>query len=528
MLRRGQFFAGRYYVLECLAQGGMGVVYAAKHAVTGERVALKVLWPKAIGSRAEAKNFQLEARVASMLGGEHIVRVLDAGFDEPLGAPFLAMELLRGHTLEALVRGRGSLAPAEVFWALRQVAEALDRAHGHVDSSGRPAPIVHRDLKPENLFLAERERGEPVVKVLDFGIAKVLSERQTLSQELRGTPLFMACEQIEGGALTPRVDLWALGLIAFYLMTGRYYWHSATKPDAGFAPLFNEVLRRPFEAPSERARAFGLAPPWPPAFDPWFLRCISRDPARRFASAGAALESLSAVLGVGAGRPIASLGPEHARAARETPTAAGTPSSLARLPGAPKASSAPPTTVIAERLTRPSTTSELGGSSHFIRSRRNRTKQRVLRGAWGAAGFVAGGVLTALALHAGLGPATRAPATPLASTELELEPVAAVPLSPAAALPSSEPAAPPQAEAPPQVEPAPPLGPADAPPPTNAASPNAVPKLARVSAPAPRRADRSVPSVRPDASGGRFALTGGVGSSAPASLPPELDIELSR
>ncbi len=330
MLRRGQTVAGRYCIERRIAQGGMGVVYAAEHLSTEERVALKVLWPHVLGSKAALENFQLEARIAARLGGEHIVRILDAGVDEALGLPYLAMELLRGQTLEAVVAERGRLGPAEAVWVMAQVARALDRAHGYVDRKGRLSPIVHRDLKPENLFLALPAGGRPTLKVLDFGVAKVLTQSQKSSQELRGTPLFMANEQIEGGVLTPQVDVWALGLIAYYMLTGRYYWRSASHPEGGLSPLFHEVLHRPIEAPGARARAQGLAPPWPAAFDAWFLRCVDRDPAARFASAGAAGEALSEALGVSEGRSLKGLEAAPAYAPSEP-----------ALPAAPAAPAAP-------------------------------------------------------------------------------------------------------------------------------------------------------------------------------------------
>jgi serine/threonine-protein kinase len=415
-------FAGRYFVGECLAQGGMGVVFAAKHVMTGEHVALKVLSPRTFGSKAAAKNFQLEARVASLLGGEHVVRILDAGFDEQIGAPFLAMELLHGRTLDALVRQQGPLAPAELLWALPQVAEALARAHGHVDRDGRPAPIVHRDLKPENLFLAERDRGGPIVKVLDFGIAKVLSERQTLSQELQGTPLFMASEQIEGGVLTTRVDIWALGLIAFYLLTGRHYWRCASKPEAGLTPLLNEVLRATLETPSERARSFGVTPSWGPAFDAWFFRCVDREPSRRFSSAISAILPLAEALGVEVGRAPTVLGPARARPSVEVPTPVGTRpvgprglrakvAKVAKVAKAAAGASAPKPALSQETITsvhqrlaprapRAPFGSDLGGFSNLPPTALARLQPR--RSTWGVFGFVAGGLLTALALRGGV------------------------------------------------------------------------------------------------------------------------------
>ncbi|HEU4410652.1 MAG TPA: protein kinase [Polyangiaceae bacterium] len=308
MLREGQLVASRYRIERRIAQGGMSAVFAAEHVATEERVALKVLFPHVLGSKSAVESFQLEARVTARIDSEHIVRILDAGFDEHLGLPFLAMELLRGMTLRALVRETGALSPAEALAVLRQVAKALDKAHGYVDRAGRPAPIVHRDLKPENLFVRAGEGGAAFVKVLDFGIAKVLSESQLHSHEVKGTPLFMAREQFSHGAVTPQLDVWALGLIAFYALAGRIYWLSGAQGVGGVGALLNEILVQPLAPPSERALALGLTPAWPVEFDAWFLRCLEPDPRNRFASAGVAVEALVEVFAAGAGLNEADIG----------------------------------------------------------------------------------------------------------------------------------------------------------------------------------------------------------------------------
>ncbi len=337
MLQAGQLFAGRYRVERFLAQGGMGVIYEAEHLATEERVALKVLWPQVLRSASAVEKFQLEARIAARIGSEHIVRILDAGYDGALAMPYLAMELLRGQTLQAVVNRHGPLARAEALLALRHVAKALDKAHTSVDREGRPAPIVHRDLKPDNLFVALRDEGEAVVKVLDFGIAKVLNQSQALSQEVRGTPRFMAYEQFTTGPVTPRLDVWALGLIVFYLLTGHNYWRAVgAGNENGLAPLLSEVLLTPLEPPSERAKALGVGARWPAAFDAWFFRCVNRDLDARFASAGEAARAFAEVLGGGVEPPAAELA-----AARTTLAAKGAPGPepppVAPAPGAPNA-----------------------------------------------------------------------------------------------------------------------------------------------------------------------------------------------
>src|SRR5262249_20605287 len=146
---------------------------------------------------------------------------------------------------------------AQVVAYVRQVASALDKAHGYVDRDGARRPIVHRDLKPENLFLTHRETGEPVVKILDFGIAKVLSDSTKVSQEVRGTPLYMAYEQATAGHISPQTDIWALGLVTFYLLTARCYWRTANSPEASLTQLFGEVLSLPIDPASQRAREIG-------------------------------------------------------------------------------------------------------------------------------------------------------------------------------------------------------------------------------------------------------------------------------
>jgi serine/threonine-protein kinase len=297
LLEPGQIFAGRYRIEKFLARGGFGAVYVAEQMETELRVAIKVLWPHVLGSEEAVEKFKLEARIAGRVGSEHIVKVFDAGFDDTTKMPFLVMELLAGSELEKIVESSGPIPAAEVVAYISQVASALDKAHGYVDRDGARRPIIHRDLKPENLFLTHRETGEPVVKILDFGIAKVLSDSTKVSQEVRGTPLYMAFEQASAGRVSPQTDIWALGLVTFYLLTARCYWKTANSPEASITQLFGEVLMLPLDPASQRAREIG-APVIPGAeFDAWFARCVDRDPAQRFATAGDAARALAAALG---------------------------------------------------------------------------------------------------------------------------------------------------------------------------------------------------------------------------------------
>jgi eukaryotic-like serine/threonine-protein kinase len=278
----------------------MGVVYEVEHVRTGQRLALKVLTQQ---PGASAERFKREARAATSIQSEHIVRVTDADVAPELGgAPFLVMELLEGADL-ARATGTEPASPADVIVWLRQVARALGKAHA--------AGIVHRDLKPENLFLTRREDGSALVKIVDFGIAKMAAEITVLTQSdsFLGTPGFMAPEQTDskGPPVTFRADLYALGLIAFKLLTGHSYWRNGS-----LAQLLAQILVDPMSLPSDRGSTLG------PAFDAWFLRACDRDPGKRFDSAVEQVEALALALGLpeqprlSDSVPVATVAPESA------------------------------------------------------------------------------------------------------------------------------------------------------------------------------------------------------------------------
>jgi serine/threonine protein kinase len=298
-LAPGDVVSGRYRVERLLAMGGMGAVHVALHLETEQRVALKILLPSAGASERALEGFRLEARVFSRIPGNHIVRVLDAGLDPDRQLGFIVMELLEGETLAGMVRRQGPIAPATLVPLVLQAASALDAAHTAVDSEGKPAPIVHRDLKPDNIFVVASDGG-PSAKVLDFGIAKVISGASDASQEVRGTPQFMAAEQIEGRAAQPETDVAALGLTVFFCLTGRSYWKAASRRDAPMAALIREVMEGTRVPASERARELGASGvELGDAFDTWFARTTAREASGRFRSAGLAATELARVFGIG-------------------------------------------------------------------------------------------------------------------------------------------------------------------------------------------------------------------------------------
>jgi serine/threonine protein kinase len=192
----GQVLAGKYRALHLLGKGGMGLVVAAEHIDLHERVALKLMLPDALESDEAITRFLREARAAVKIKGEHVARVLDAGHLET-GEPYIAMEYLEGTPLEELLNENGPLPIKDAVDYLLQACEALAEAHA--------LGIIHRDLKPANLFLTRRPDGSALVKVLDFGISRIMPRRISLepvelsltkTRQLLGTPLYMAPEQL--------------------------------------------------------------------------------------------------------------------------------------------------------------------------------------------------------------------------------------------------------------------------------------------------------------------------------------------
>ena len=296
----GEVFANRYRIVRLLSGGGMGAVHVAEQLATGARRALKLLHPELCHDERVRRLFDQEARIGHRIPSDHVVQVLDAGIDEATGIPWLAMELLEGEDLAARLRRSGALPIPEAAEILSQIGHALGAAHR--------IGVVHRDLKPENVFLSQsRTDGSPLrVKLLDFGVAKVIAEARPAGT-LVGTPLWMAPEQVSGAAVSPATDVWALGLLAFWILTGSVYWSRADDP---LGALIDQLRRGPSKRATVRAAELGRPEAIPTGFDPWFERCVAPDPSARFPDAGAARDALREVLG----GPVASRASQPAHA----------------------------------------------------------------------------------------------------------------------------------------------------------------------------------------------------------------------
>ncbi|HXK20267.1 MAG TPA: serine/threonine-protein kinase, partial [Polyangiaceae bacterium] len=223
----GTTLGGKYRIERLLGEGGMGAVYGAVHVGTNRRVALKVISGDAARHGPEViARFVREAKAAGAIDTQHIVQVLDFGVDEQQGVPYLAMEFLAGEDLEHLMERLGPLSPDLAMRIVAQACIGLQKAH--------EAGVVHRDIKPANLYLCRRDGGEFIIKILDFGIAKVKldhlgsSENQKLTRtgSVLGSPRYMSPEQAKGlRSIDQRTDIWSLGAVLYQALTGRTPHH---------------------------------------------------------------------------------------------------------------------------------------------------------------------------------------------------------------------------------------------------------------------------------------------------------------
>jgi serine/threonine-protein kinase len=283
-LAAGLIIAERFCLVRELGRGGMGAVWLATHQQLGTRCAVKFLLedrsrrdPQAL-SVARAR-FEREAKSIAQLKSPHIVRVLDYGLW--LDLPYLAMEYLEGEDLATRL-ARETLDAEATVAIVSAIARGLTVAH--------EAGIVHRDLKPANVFLA-REHGNEVVKILDFGIAKMASAElgasdMTRTGALLGTPSYMSPEQADGSrAVDPRADLWSLAVITYQCVTGKIPFKGTALGD-----LLMQIMVKPLPVPSADKPDIGTA------FDAWWQRAAERDVERRFQSPEQLADALEATL----------------------------------------------------------------------------------------------------------------------------------------------------------------------------------------------------------------------------------------
>jgi serine/threonine-protein kinase len=265
----GEVIDGKYEVLEVLGEGGMGQVLAARHVELGQKVALKFMSPAIMEIPGAAERFTREAQAVAKLRSEHVCRVLDIGVTDS-GARYIVIEYLQGSDLGDLLAERGQIDAGEAMGYIIQACDALGEAHD--------AGIVHRDIKPANLFVDESREGKPVLKVLDFGISKNLGSDPnmivTATNALMGSPMYMSPEQLlSPKEVDTRSDIWSLGVVLHELIVGKPPYYGQSMPEV-VAQIINE------RTPPAATVSEEIAAP----VREIIVRCLERDPVRRFAT----------------------------------------------------------------------------------------------------------------------------------------------------------------------------------------------------------------------------------------------------
>jgi serine/threonine protein kinase len=314
----GRLLADRYRIQSILGEGGMAIVYEGEHVAIGKRVAIKLVQSLFAKDADVVQRFEHEARSASAVESEHIVHVFDAGADPELGL-FLVMELLKGEDLARVLAREGKLEPMFACSLVDQAALGLEKAHA--------AGVVHRDLKPANVFLVERDDGSTLVKLVDFGIAKIVRDVHDARLARRGitrrgtavgTPQYMSPEQAQAlDTVDHRTDVYSLGAVLFEAIAGQ--------PHLPERPTYEQTILQIVSTPAPRLRSF--APDVPAALDDLVADMLELDVSRRVQNMQTVRERLEAVYPQlrGARMKLKSVRPPASdRAARRAPTLPGT------------------------------------------------------------------------------------------------------------------------------------------------------------------------------------------------------------
>jgi len=416
----GRVLSERYRIIRKIGEGGMGAVYQAEHALIEKKIALKILFQDLTRRPDLVARFLQEAKSASRIGHENVIDISDFG-QLPDGLVFIAMEYLDGMDLGRALKVQGQMHWPRARPILMQIAKGLRAAHGN--------GIIHRDMKPENVYLTQREGRPDFVKVLDFGIAKIINPDETDAPRLTqtgmifGTPEYMSPEQAQGHPPDHRVDVYAVGCIMYHMLTGQVPFTADS-----FMGILTKHLLEPPVPPRKRRPDQDI----PADVEAVCLKAMEKDRDKRFAD----MNELYRALGAAGGLPFE-------------------PSSVFT---APVASLKYPTLAQANPLARESRTAlAVPPSGTFEDERPGRAERAgsgVGSGAKLALGAAVGGVI-ALGLFLALRPGAK-PMAPAATTSTAAQ----------SALPTAVPVAPPPAAAPPPVAvpppPAAPTGPAAA------------------------------------------------------------------
>lgn len=282
----GRVFADKYRVDGLLGNGGMGLVFAATHLQLETRVAIKLLRSEVSRTQTATARLLREARATAKINSENVARILDVGTVDWSGL-YIVMEYLEGEDLSALIQKQPRWAPDQAVGHVLQACEGVRAAHA--------LGVIHRDLKPSNLFVTKDASGAPRIKVLDFGLSKLIDPETgspivtrgggqlTLPDSILGTPAYTSPEQLtDPRTVDARTDIYSLGVILFELLTGQKPLQAKTMPE-----LCELILN------GKSASVRELRPELPPALDAIVQRCLKRSPAERYADVAALMKDLA-------------------------------------------------------------------------------------------------------------------------------------------------------------------------------------------------------------------------------------------
>ncbi|MBI4533356.1 MAG: serine/threonine protein kinase [Candidatus Melainabacteria bacterium] len=280
-LAPGTILGGRFEIIELCDGGGMGTVYKATHRLMKRTVAIKTLNSTIVASGAALRRFQQEAQALSALSHNNILSIFDF-FVSDDGQPYIVMDYLAGTSLEAVLAREGHLRTQRAIGIFRQACAGLGHAHQH--------GVIHRDIKPANIMLITLANGEEVVKIVDFGIAKLSNTEGSMptltnTGDVFGSPLYMSPEQCRGQALDQRSDIYSLGCVMYAALVG--------------TPLFSslDLMACMYHKVHDEAPAVGVSPDCPLVLGTIIRRCLAREPVERWPSMAELEEALNALLG---------------------------------------------------------------------------------------------------------------------------------------------------------------------------------------------------------------------------------------
>lgn len=281
-LLEGKLLVQRYLLKEVVGEGGMGTVYRAQDTVSkNQNVAVKIL-SRSLNDMKMIKQFQREATFSALLSerSDNIVRVTDYGVDEQK-VPFYVMEFLEGENLDDMIDVH-EISLFQFFDFVCQICRAMETAHNGIFFEGEIYPLIHRDLKPSNVFIIEDKTGKQIVKVLDFGIAKLVKDDPNETENFMGTPKYCSPEQLQGKDLDNRSDIYSLGMIMYLMLCKKYPWDLEIESVGLWYKAHTETPPKPF--PPELNISSDL--------EKLVLKCLEKSPDNRPQNVGEIIQKL--------------------------------------------------------------------------------------------------------------------------------------------------------------------------------------------------------------------------------------------